>query len=252
MIATFTGSIYAEASCTALAATVNLMDCETYTSVVSAPVTFIAPAEGSLVWTFKIEVSAPNNFGYFYGALAATDATNAADKEDMDASCNLWSPPCYLDVVTFGKVGQEESLDHMKTHLDYTIALTNHGDNACNTTSAVLTLQNGTSDSFRMQLDGTDFDSAMTAGGFNMSVAIASDAATGATITMTDKNAAVDASATGAGFVIPADVNCAVLVSDFCIETATEIADGRYEFNFTIRVESNSKCGTLSASMDII
>lgn len=89
----------------------------------------------------------------------------------------------------------------MKTHIDYNIELATHGDNACNTTSAVMTLQNGTANSFRLLLDGTDLESAMEVNGWNMSVAIESDMATGATILMTDDNAVADATAPALGYV---------------------------------------------------
>jgi|TARA_B110000503_G_C6999571_1_gene350930 hypothetical protein len=85
-----------------------------------------------------------------------------------------------------------------------------------------------------------------------MSIAIESAIATGATIKMADNNAVADDSAPALGFVAPADVDCTVMVSDFCLSTASEISAGRYEFNFTIRVESNAKCGDLTASMDLI
>lgn len=133
-------------------ATVQLMDCESSSSIVSGTVVLTAPAAGSLVWTFTTSVEAPNNFGYYCGALSAYDTVNEADISDAETDCALWSPPCYLEVVSFAKIGQEESLDHMKSHLNYNIELAAHGDNACNTTTAVMTLQNGTADSFRLLL----------------------------------------------------------------------------------------------------
>lgn len=149
MVSTFTGEVYAEVACANLMATIQLMDCETATTVVTTALTLIAPVEGSLTWTFSAAVEAPNNFGYYQGSLSAFDGVNQADIEDADTDCALWSPPCYLDVVSFAKAMQEESLDHMKTHLTYNIELASHGDNACNTTSAVLTLNNGTTENFR-------------------------------------------------------------------------------------------------------
>lgn len=85
-----------------------------------------------------------------------------------------------------------------------------------------------------------------------MSIAIESALADGASITMSDDNAAEDSTGNAAGWTPPTEVDCTVLVSDFCLESAYELYEGRYEFNFTIRVESNSQCGTLSASMDLI
>jgi hypothetical protein len=84
MVSTWTGSIYAEESCNNLLATVQLMDCETASSIVTTPITLVAPAEGSLIWTFSASVEAPNNFGYFCGSLSAFDGTNEADLEEQD------------------------------------------------------------------------------------------------------------------------------------------------------------------------
>lgn len=92
----------------------------------------------------------------------------------------------------------------------------------------------------------------MESNGWNMSIAIEADQAEGAHVVMADNNAVEDAAADAAGFATPENVDCTVLVEDFCLISADEISAGRFEFNFTIRVESNSKCGTLSASMDLI
>jgi len=69
---------------------------------------------------------------------------------------------------------------------------------------------------------------------------------------MADDNAVADAAALADGFSTPDSVDCSVIVRDFCLLNAVEESAGRWSFNFTIRVESNSQCGTLSASMDVI
>lgn len=53
-------------------------------------------------------------------------------------------------------------------------------------------------------------------------------------------------------YVEPADYDCSVNVVDFCLENAQALNTTRWEFNFTIRAMSNSKCGTLSSSMELI
>jgi len=103
-----------------------------------------------------------------------------------------------------------------------------------------------------MEMAPEDLSVALESAGYTMTVAIESAEATGATITMADDNAAQDASALADGFTTPTEVDCSVIVRDFCLLNAEEVSAGRYEFNFTIRVESNSQCGTLSASMDVI
>jgi len=103
-----------------------------------------------------------------------------------------------------------------------------------------------------MEMAPEDLSVALEAAGYTMTVAIESDEATGATITMADDNAVADASAVADGFSTPTDVDCSVIVREFCLLNAEEVSTGRWEFNFTINVESNSQCGTLTASMDVI
>jgi len=103
-----------------------------------------------------------------------------------------------------------------------------------------------------MEMAAEDLSVALEPAGYTMTVAIESDQATGATINMADDNAVLDATALADGFSTPTEVDCSVIVRDFCLLNAEEVSTGRYEFNFTIRVESNSQCGTLSASMDVI
>lgn len=74
----------------------------------------------------------------------------------------------------------------MKTHLDYNIALATHGDNACNSTSSVLTIEEGTTQTFRLVIDDTDLETALSTEGWNMSVAIESANATGAKVFIGD------------------------------------------------------------------
>lgn len=105
---------------------------------------------------------------------------------------------------------------------------------------------------FRMEMASSDLEVALSSTGYTMTVAIEAAEASGATITMADDNAVLDASALAAGFTTPTSVDCSVIVRDFCLLNAEEVSSGRWEFNFTIRVESNSECGTLSASMDVI
>jgi len=105
----------------------------------------------------------------------------------------------------------------MKTHLDYNIALATHGDNACNSTSSVLTLEDGTAQSFRLFIDETDLETALSTEGWNMSVAIESANATGAKISIGDGNAATNATAPALGWVAPENYDCTVLVNDFCL-----------------------------------
>lgn len=106
MLATYSGSIYAEAACSDVAATLKFMDCETAVYLTTQSLTLVAPAEGSLIWTFTATVESLNEFGYYYGALHAFSAGNEADDETATTDCELWSPPCYLEVVNFDKTGQ--------------------------------------------------------------------------------------------------------------------------------------------------
>jgi len=49
------------------------------------------------------------------------DSDNAADYSAANTSEILWAPPCYLVVNYFNKIGQDASLDQLRTTLDYSL-----------------------------------------------------------------------------------------------------------------------------------
>lgn len=69
---------------------------------------------------------------------------------------------------------------------------------------------------------------------------------------MSDSRAAEDQTADAKGWTEPNSYTCDVEVIDFCLVNAKEVSTGRWGFDFNIRVESNSKCGTLTASLDLV
>jgi hypothetical protein len=76
-----------------------------------------------------------------------------------------------LDVSSFTKTDQHNSLDHLRTILDYNIQLGQHGDLACNATTGVLELYNeGGIMTMRKVLDDDDLETSFTDYGLNMSM----------------------------------------------------------------------------------
>ena len=69
---------------------------------------------------------------------------------------------------------------------------------------------------------------------------------------MSDPRSVQNITAEAGGWESPSDYSCNVEVVDFCLDDAFQVTDGRWGFNFTIRVEANSKCGALTASMDLV
>lgn len=164
----------------------------------------------------------------------------------------MWTPPCYLEVLDFSKTDQTDSLDQLRTILEYHIALDHHGDEACSTESAQISLQNGGIDNFIMTLDSSDMMEALSNDGFTVSIQSESSSAGGAKVSYSADDAATDANATAEGYVASNDYACTIQVYDFCLDSATEVSTGRWAFDFNIRVEHNSQCGALSATIDMI
>jgi len=65
-------------------------------------------------------------------------------------------------------------------------------------------------------------------------------------------DAVVTENANATGYVAANDYMCTIQIYDFCLDNATEVTPGRWAFDFNIRVEHNSQCGALSASIDMI
>lgn len=163
-----------------------------------------------------------------------------------------WNPPCYVEVDNFEKTNQVDSIDGLRTSLSYNVKLAHHGDKACNASTATISLNSGGIDNFWMVLDDTDYEVALSDDGFDFSIQTEAYSAGGASVLYDDERAVEDASATAAGFVATSDLICDVHVYDFCLDSATEVSAGRYAFNFTIRVEHNTQCGALTATMDMV
>lgn len=88
-----------------------------------------------------------------------------------------------------------------------------------------------------MILDDSDLEVALSPYGFNVTIQTEASKADSAKLIWTDVRAVQNQTATAAGFDTPADYSCAVQVRDFCLKDAAEISEGRWAFNFTIRVE---------------
>lgn len=88
-----------------------------------------------------------------------------------------------------------------------------------------------------MILDDSDLEVALSPSGFNVTIQTEASKADSAKVIWTDVRAVQNQTASAAGFATPADYSCAVEVRDFCLNDAAEIGEGRWAFNFTIRVE---------------
>lgn len=179
-------------------------------------------------------------------------ANDSAENAFLMTDPIMWTPPCYLEVLDFSKTDQTDSLDQLRTILEYHVALDHHGDEACATESATIALQNGGIDNFILTLDESDLMVALSDDGFTVSIQSEASSAGGAVVTYSADDAATSQNGTAAGYVAATDYLCTIQIYDFCLDSATEVSDGRWAFDFNIRVEHNSQCGALSASIDMI
>lgn len=90
--------------------------------------------------------------------------------------------------------------------------------------------------------------------GFNYTVQIPASGAPEANILWKDPRAVENQTASAPGYLMSNDFSCQVNVVDFCLDSAAQVPenDTRWEFNFTIRAQANSNCGTLSAWLEVI
>lgn len=125
-----------------------------------------------------------NNAGSYYGELVVMDKSNGGVPQTEKTDLFDWVPACYPEVVSFTKTGQDVSLDHSRTQLDFNLQLAAHGSNACHNKSAVVEIMSPTDDSvaFTMRLNSDDIEAALD-GGFDFSVAIPTEKAEDAKVT---------------------------------------------------------------------
>lgn len=107
---------------------------------------------------------------------------------------------------------------------------------------------------FRHWFNDNDKAKALQPYGFNYTVQIQAQGAPDANIDWKDPRAVENKTAEAAGFTPSNDVNCQVNVIDFCLINANPVenATDRWAFDFTIRAQANSQCGSLYAWLDVI
>lgn len=93
---------------------------------------------------------------------------------------------------------------------------------------------------------------ALSDDGFTVSIQTETNTASGARISYAADDAVVTQNSTAEGYVTEQGYACIINVVDFCLDNATEVSSGRWAFDFNIRVEHNSQCGALTASIDMI
>lgn len=135
----------------------------------------------------------------------------------------------------------------------YDLQLATHGDNACHASSAKVSMTDSAGKTtFIHYLSGDDITSALSENGFSYTVSLATSAAHEAHIEWDDDLAVAKQNADADGWVDDNSVDCKVNVVDFCLDAASAVSDGRWSFEFTIRAEANSKCGSLSTELELI
>lgn len=104
---------------------------------------------------------------------------------------------------------------------------------------------------FVHHLQSSDVDSALDGGEFNYTVSIAPGSAKEAHVDWSDTRAVEDKTADADGYLGGGSPDCSVTVQDFCLTEAHEVSTGRWAFNFTIRAQMNSICGTLNTHLAV-
>lgn len=250
MLATYSGEVSAETSCEDVKATISIR-AEGGSSYLNKTEITLDKID-MYDYTFTTVLVAPNEYGYYYGKLNAYDANNEADKDHGQTEEHLWDPPCYLEIDNFEQLDQVSSVDQLRTQLTYTVAVSEHGDNACRDNHLSIVMENSDGKTFQHWFDENDREKALQPNGFNYTVAIETASATDAKMHWKDERAVENQTAKASGWVEPPGYDCSVNIVDFCLINAQPLNDTRWEFNFTIRAMSNSKCGALTTWMDII
>lgn len=145
MIATITGTLRTEVSCTDVAANVKLQSAASGTFVGNGVPTLTKTDDTTHhVYTFTVDVEGTNTYGDYTAFLSGYDKLNEADKSTIKSDDSLWEPPCYLSIPSFTKLDQQTSLDGSKTDLTYGVSLGQCGSNACRDSTAKVSMQDST------------------------------------------------------------------------------------------------------------
>jgi hypothetical protein len=170
VLATYSGIVYAEESCNSVVAFLRIKNSTSddyYFN--STRVSLVADADGmTYTWTESLE--APNVQEAYVGKVKVQDSNNAVDMSVNNTEPEWWMPPCYVEVDNFAKTNQVDSTDGLRTSLSYNVKLAHHGDNACNASTATVSLNSGGIDNFWMVLDETDYEVALSDDGFDFSI----------------------------------------------------------------------------------
>jgi len=128
------------------------------------------PTGDGMTYTWTGSVEAPNEKQSYVGKLSFEVTGDASEVSQMMTDPEQWTPPCYLEVLNFNKTSQTDSLDQLRTILEYNVKLDHHGDEACSTESASVSLSAGGVDNFILTLDDADMMVALSSTGFNVSI----------------------------------------------------------------------------------
>lgn len=109
MVATLSGQITAETSCTGVSADLRLRS-ETETNYVNRTTPTLVQID-QYTYNFSTTLEGPNLYGNYSGRIAAYDSNNEADKDWEVTNQMLWDPPCYLDIVNFELIKSETTIN---------------------------------------------------------------------------------------------------------------------------------------------
>lgn len=194
IVAGYSAQFFAESTCSNVQGTLTVYD-QTGVRVGSTTITNFT-VDGNYYSFNNTGVEIPNTAGSYYGTLEVFDNTNNGAPSDMSTDPAPWQPACYPQVTQFKKIGQEVSLDHTRTTLDFNLQLAAHGSNACHNKSAIVQILSPLDESvaFTMKLNPDDIESALS-GGFDFTVAITAEQAEDAKVTFTTDDAEKPATA---------------------------------------------------------
>jgi len=138
----------------------------------------------------------------------------------------------------------------------YNLRLDQNGHMACNDSVASVQMLNSDGTSFIHQLSEDDVELALDEdASYTYTVSIDTSGADKAIVTWKDPWAKEDKREEADGWKgTPDDTpdRCKVNVVDFCLDSASPASDGKWNFDFTIRLQSGKKCQSVSANLELI
>lgn len=178
-----------------------------------------------------------------------------SEVSEKDSEDTEYQPKCHLSVTKFSKEGQSSNLANNQVSIDLALQLAQMGDNACNTSSAVVVISKNDQANFTYILSPDDVEFAVS-DIYKFTVIIDTDSrdAFDAAVTFSDDNAVDNAESTIPNvYVHAASTSCKIEVRKFCLNDVSPSNEaGMVNFEFDLKVIASPFCQGLTASLDII